>query len=178
MLSLKQIIPESKTAALAGLVLSLALASPCLAADFSGQVVRILDGDTVEVLRGRTPVRVRLAEIDAPEKAQPFGQRSRQALAALVANKLVVVRDGGSDRYGRVIGHVRVNGQDVGAAQVSAGMAWVYRRYSHDFRLQLAETQARLERRGLWRDPSPTAPWAWRAEKRTQASNTEQPKIF
>lgn len=104
-------------------------------ADFSGQVVAILDGDTVDVLVDQRPVRVRLAQIDAPEKRQAFGTRSRQALADLVFRKTVRVSEEGSDRYGRVIGTVYVGEVDVNAQMVREGMAWVYRNYVKDARL-------------------------------------------
>lgn len=101
-------------------------------ADFSGVVVGVLDGDTVDVLIDQKPVRVRLAEIDAPEKAQAFGTRSRQALAAAVFKQAVDVRTTGVDRYGRTIGTLLVDGHSVNRMMVAQGMAWVYRQYLVD----------------------------------------------
>lgn len=131
-------------------------------ADFSGPVIAILDGDTIDVLIDRHPVRVRLAQIDAPEKRQAFGTRSRQALSALVFRQSVTVADAGRDRYGRVLGTVYVSGVNVNAEMVRQGMAWVYRQYATDRGLFALEDEARAGRRGLWADPSPVPPWQFR----------------
>ncbi|WP_070697969.1 thermonuclease family protein [Xanthomonas campestris] len=133
-------------------------------ADFAGPVIAILDGDTIDVLIDRQPVRVRLAQIDAPEKRQAFGTRSRQALSALVFRQSVTVADAGRDRYGRVLGTVYVFGVNVNAEMVRQGMAWVYRQYATDRSLFALEDEARAGRRGLWADPSPVPPWQFRRQ--------------
>ena len=133
-------------------------------ADFAGRVVGVLDGDTVDVLVDRTPIRTRLAEIDAPEKAQAFGTRSRQALAAAVFQKSVYVRSASVDRYGRAIGTLLVDGRSVNRMMVEQGMAWVYRQYATDRSLFALEDEARASRRGLWADPSPVPPWQFRRQ--------------
>lgn len=133
-------------------------------ADFAGPVIAILDGDTIDVLIDRQPVRVRLAQIDAPEKRQAFGTRSRQALSALVFRQSVTVADAGRDRYGRVLGTVYVSGVNVNAEMVRQGMAWVYRQYATDRSLFALENEARAGRRGLWADPSPVPPWQFRRQ--------------
>jgi micrococcal nuclease len=151
-------------------------------ADFTGKVIAVLDGDTADVLVEQRPVRVRLAEIDAPEKGQAFGQRSRQALADLVFKRDVRVEEKGVDRYGRVLGimylpdHSCVVGViscgplNVNMSMVSVGMAWAYRRYLRDQRLIAVEAEARERRRGLWADTEPTPPWAWRTAQRAGAA--------
>lgn len=94
---------------------------------FEGRVVGVSDGDTITVLvGGHEQIKVRLAEIDAPEKAQPFGQRSKQALSDLVFGKTVRVEQQDTDRYGRVVGRVFVDGTDVNVEQIRQGMAWAY----------------------------------------------------
>lgn len=113
----------TKTTAAAGSALRLFLLFTLLFAGFAraelvGQVVSILDGDTIDVLVDRHPVRVRLAQIDAPEKHQAFGTRSRQALAQLVFRLPVRVVEKGRDRYGRVIGTVYFGDVDVNAQMV------------------------------------------------------------
>ena len=135
-------------------------------ADFSGVVVGVLDGDTVDVLVAQKPVRVRLAEIDAPEKSQAFGTRSRQTLAAIVFKQAVNVRTAGVDRYGRTIGTLLVDGHSVNRMMVAQGMAWVYPQYLKDRSLVDVEAAARASKAGLWADPHAVAPWAWRAAKR------------
>lgn len=135
-------------------------------ADFSGVVVAVLDGDTVDVLVDRKPVRVRLAEIDAPEKAQAFGTKSRQALAAAVFQQIVTVRTNGLDRYGRTIGTLQLNGNNINRMMVAQGMAWAYRKYLVDHSLLDVEAAARAGHLGLWVDPHAVAPWEWRAANR------------
>ena len=156
------------TPLIAAAVLSLAAATAH--ADFTGKVVGVVDGDTLDVLVDKRPVRVRLAEIDAPEKRQAFGTRARQMLSELAFGKIATVRDHGTDWRGtRTIGHVLVDGRDVGRGMVAAGMAWTYPQYVKDPSLYDVEAQARAEGRGLWADASPTPPWRWRAEQRTAA---------
>lgn len=139
----------------------LAVSSAALA-DFSGTVIRIVDGDTLDVLVANRPVRVRLAQIDAPERSQAFGTRARQALSAMAFRQLVTVADAGVDDYGRQLGTVFVGGQNINAVMVDRGMAWAYRRYLADRSLIRLEQQARTARRGLWIDPAPVAPWLFR----------------
>ncbi|RMN08420.1 MULTISPECIES: thermonuclease family protein [Pseudomonas syringae group] len=128
-----------------------------------GQVVRILDGDTVEVLdAGKQTHRVRLANIDAPERKQAFGDVSRQALAAMAYRRQVLVLDEGGDRYGRRIGVLTINGRNVNAEMVAQGMAWVYTQYNNDKNLPTLEARARAGKLGLWADIHPMAPWDFR----------------
>jgi endonuclease YncB( thermonuclease family) len=135
----------------------------------SGFVVAIADGDTLSVLdAGNQQHKIRLAGIDAPEKKQPFGQRSKDNLAALTFNKLVTIEWNKRDRYQRIIGKVLVNGQDANLEQLKAGMAWWYHRYANEqaapdrIAYQEAEQNASEFRLGLWRDPQPIPPWDWR----------------
>jgi endonuclease YncB( thermonuclease family) len=129
-------------------------------------VVAISDGDTLTVLRGSEQVEVRLVAIDAPEKAQAFGQKSKQALAGLVHGRDVQVVEHGLDKYQRTLGRIYLDGLDVNAEQVRQGMAWVFRRYSKDAGLIQLEAEAREQRRGLWRDSEPVPPWEWRKQKK------------
>ena len=124
------------------------------------------DGDTITVLRDNEQVKVRLAEIDAPEKAQPFGNKSKQALSALVNGKTVLVVEQGHDRYKRTIGRVYQGDVDVSAEQIKQGLAWVYRKYSKDVSLLPLENEAKARRLGLWADDEPVPPWEWRHSKK------------
>src|SRR3954468_19885613 len=112
------------------------------AAEISGRVVGITDGDTLTVLMDRKQIKVRLAEIDTPESGQPYGSRAQQALSSLSFGKPVRVVEQGTDRYGRTIGRVYVGSVDVNAALVRQGAAWVYRKYSHDGTLLRLEQDA------------------------------------
>ncbi|HFQ8852462.1 TPA: thermonuclease family protein [Escherichia coli] len=138
-----------------------------------GKVVRVLDGDTFELLVDQQPVRIRVTGIDAPEKDQPFGQRSRQSLAGMVDRNPVAVRVKGKDRYGRTLGAVYAKicapsapclAVYVNAEQVKTGMAWAYRFHGQavDPAMLKLETQARSERVGLWSAPNAVEPWKWR----------------
>ena len=147
---------------LAAAALWLACVAAHAAAPLAGRVVHVHDGDTLTVLVERREVRVRLAAIDAPERGQPFATASRRALSARVAGRDVVVDVQGRDGFGRTLGVVRVAGADVNREQVRDGWAWVFRRFAHDAALVALEDEARLARRGLWRDPQPVPPWTWR----------------
>src|SRR6218665_3345252 len=102
-------------------------------------VVGITDGDTLTARCGQPgtyrQVKVRLAAIDAPESAQPFGQRSKQALSDLCYRQEAQIVQRDTDRYGRVEADVSCAGQDAGTRQVAAGMAWVYTRYAAQHQL-------------------------------------------
>ncbi|ECD1574141.1 thermonuclease family protein [Salmonella enterica subsp. enterica serovar Virchow] len=141
-----------------------------------GKVVRVLDGDTFELLVDQQPVRIRVTGIDAPEKDQPFGQRSRQSLADMVDGNPVAVRVKGKDRYGRTLGAVYAkicapsapcHAVYVNAEQVKTGMAWAYRFHGQaaDPAMLKLETKARSERVGLWSTPTAVEPWKWRHQK-------------
>ncbi len=133
------------------------------AAFIFGLVVAIADGDTLTVLnQDSQQVKVRLAEIDAPERRQPFGTRSRQSLGELCHEKRAEVRVVDVDRYKRVVGRVSCEGVDANAAQVRRGLAWVYDRYAKDENLYRLQDEARSAGRGLWSDRDPVAPWEWR----------------
>lgn len=137
--------------------------------ELTGRVVAVADGDTLTLLVDRTQVRVRLADIDAPERKQAFGTRSRQSLHDLCHGKAAQVQDHGQDRYGRTIGQVTCGGIDANAEQVRRGMAWVYDRYARpDSPLYALQDQARASRIGLWADAKPVPPWEWRITKLQQ----------
>ncbi len=138
-------------------------------ASLNGLVVRIADGDTLTLLTDdHKQHRIRLAEIDTPEKHQPYGKRAKQALAAKVFRKRVTVRTEKKDRYGRWIGHVFLGDRDINAEMVAEGHAWVYRRYSKNPALLRLERKAREEKRGLWALPESQRipPWQWRRERK------------
>ena len=148
----------------------------CVAAGtLSGRVVAVSDGDTLTLLTAdKQQVKVRLAEIDTPEKRQPFGSRSRQALADKVFGKdvTVVVRE--KDRYGRTVGRIYLDGRDINAELVAEGYAWVYRQYAKDQRLFQLEDEARALKRGLWALPEADRqpPWEWRRAQKSASEPT------
>lgn len=151
---------------------SFAMVQTAAAESFVGRVVGVADGDTVTVLvSGNQQKKVRLAGIDAPEKAQDFGQASKRSLSDLIYNQAVMVDEEGVDQYGRSIGWIYKGDMLVNLTQIERGMAWVYRRYV-DIReqpgveLDRAEAVAKRAREGLWVDEQPTPPWEFRKESK------------
>lgn len=144
------------------------LVAQTVSADFSGKVVGVSDGDTITVLKDREQVKVRLVEIDAPEKGQAYGNRSKQTLSELVLGKQVEIRERGTDRYGRTLGRIYQSGLDVNAEMVRRGMAWVYVKYAKDQGLYQIQAEAREQRRELWADKEPVPPWEWRRARKTE----------
>lgn len=140
-----------------------------LAGTLAGVVVGVTDGDTITVLDDqRTQHKIRLAGIDAPEKAQAFGQQSKEHLSSLVFGRQVLVETEKQDRYRRTVGKVVIEGRDVNLAMVVAGLAWHYKKYedeqsqSDQLLYADAEIAAREVRRGLWRDAARLPPWEYR----------------
>lgn len=154
-----------------GVAVGLVWTSCAYAEAMRGVVVGVSDGDTVKLLAGKE-IKVRLAGIDAPEKAQPYGQTSKHALSRLVYGKEVTAECGKTDRYGRLICKLLVGGADANLAQVRAGMAWHYKQYEREqapldrSRYAAAEDAARAGRAGLWSDANPMSPWDWRRAKK------------
>ena len=138
-----------------------------LAALLICSIIGISDGDTLSARCAADgapqTLTVRLAGVDAPEKGQPYGTRSRQNLSALCFHRSAEVRPVSQDRYGRTVAHVTCDGHDAGAEQVREGMAWVFVRYAaKGSALYGLERDARASRRGIWADDHPVAPWEWR----------------
>ena len=177
--------------ALAGLT-ALLMSAPALADTLTSRVVGVTDGDTITVLdAANTQHKIRLAGLDAPEKGQPFGERSKENLSRLVFGKDARIEWKKRDRYGRLIGTVWVASPDApcrarpdcpktldaGLAQLTVGLAWHYKKYAHEQEPQqrgqyaFAEEEARVKRAGLWRDPNPVPPWDWRSAKRSSNGN-------
>ena len=148
------------------------LASPVMAWTLQGQVVAIVNGDTIKVRDERhVQHTVRLAGVDAPEKFQKFAQRCEDALRELVFQRYVTVevpRKGDSPRVGKVL----LQGRDISLEQLAGGFAWYDKSHAQDLsaadRKVYAETaaDARTRRAGLWRDAKPIPPWEYRAGRR------------
>ena len=132
-------------------------------AEFSAKVIAVLDGDTVLVLRDGRLVKVRLAEIDAPEKVQIFGEESSRSLSGMVLGKQVSVTSQAVDQYGRLVAHLGINGLDVNTEQIRLGMAWEYSHFHRNRTLVALQKEARLAARGLWAFNDPIPPWKWRS---------------
>lgn len=132
-----------------------------------GTVISVTDGDTVLVMgEGTKPFKVRLAGIDAPEREQAYGTKSKQALSKLVWKKVVRLQGNKKDRYGRTVSRLFVDNVDISAAMVEQGAAWVYRRYTKDPALYRAEKRAKANRAGLWNANNTIPPWVFRQNKK------------
>ena len=147
-----------------GLVLTICFPGHELYADFTGPVVSILDGDTIEVLHNTHPAHVRLSGIDCPEKGQAFGQKAKHEVSALVFGKEVTLQTHGHDRYKRTLADVLLpDGTNVNHELVKNGWCWWYRKYApRDMVLEGLEKSAREAKKGLWSDSQPVPPWEWR----------------
>ncbi len=138
--------------------------------EFAGPVVAVLDGDTIEVRHDGRKDRVRFNAVDCPEHGQAFGSRARELTSSLVRGLHVTVKSSSRDSYGRIVGDVVLpDGRSLNQELVKAGMAWWYRYYSNDRTLEKLEAEARSEKRGLWSDPHPIAPWEWRQQNKRSA---------
>lgn len=148
---------------------ALLLATSLHAAEIKGTVVAVSDGDTITVF---TPEerqhKVRLLGIDAPEKAQPFGRKSKFSLSDLVLLKEVTVQTDQRDQNGYDLGKVTLDGRDINLVQIERGMAWWYVQYQLDQtpedRKLYADAQAAAKARkvGLWADKQAEPPWEFR----------------
>lgn len=149
-----------------------------------GEVVGVADGDTITLLDAdRRQYRIRLAFIDAPEKAQPHGQAAKQNLSDMVFHKQVRAEIQDIDRYGRAVGLLWLGDGEVNYSQVLDGFAWHYVQYARKGQgseafsaYQAAEAEARSTQRGLWAQAGPTPPWQWRHTRRPSPARpaTEQ----
>jgi len=137
-------------------------------AQLSGKVIAITDGDTFTLLTAQNQqVKIRLHGIDCPEKKQPYFNNAKAYTSSLVFGKQVSVQVKNKDRYGRTIGVVFLEDKrNVNELLLQAGWAWHFKKYDQDARWAAMEQLARRQRKGLWADPNPIAPWDWRAGKK------------
>jgi endonuclease YncB( thermonuclease family) len=139
---------------------------------FRAECTRIVDGDTIDVAHAGETVRIRLEGIDCPERDQPFAEEARALTALLVEGKTVEVIAKEKDAYGRTAARVFVDGRDLSAELLKAGLATHYRKYNSDWLLASLERQARAEGAGMWgRAPAPAAEGSPRKDSRTVTSS-------
>ena len=129
---------------------------------FATEITYFYDGDTVKISDKGREYKLRLTDIDAPERTQEYGLKSRRALMQLCNNTSVQVQLLGVDKYQRKLGKLECDNQDVSFYMVENGYAWFYHQYSSDSALELAEMGARDNKRGLWKAKQQTPPWIWR----------------
>jgi micrococcal nuclease len=134
-----------------------------ISAELHGTVVKIVDGDTFDLLtKEHRTIRIRMNGIDCPEKKQDFYQVAKNALSTYIFKTEVQLITFGKDRYGRVVADVFTDGQNINLAMVMEGYAWHYKKYSSDTALANAENEAREAKRGLWQTANPIPPWKYR----------------
>jgi endonuclease YncB( thermonuclease family) len=157
----------------------LLVAQTATAERIRGLIVAVSDGDTVTLLDSQNKQhRIRLVGVDAPEKAQPFGKRSRAELSSLIFGKRVEADCSKRDRYGRELCKILIGTTDINLTQVQTGMAWWYRNYAKEQSIsdqsayEDAESAARAHQVGLWSDQNPVPPWLWRRSSRDKSENT------
>lgn len=129
------------------------------------QVIGIADGDTLTLLVDKRPLKIRLANIDAPEKRQPFGQMSKESLSEMCWGKDAQYEPQAVDRYKRTVALVTCDKVGVNREQVRRGMAWVYSKYNNDPFYEAIQTEAKKRERGLWQDSDAIPPWEFRRSK-------------
>lgn len=150
---------------------ALAVPGQASAEFFTGTVSLVYDGDTITLQAEFTIKKIRLAGIDAPELNQPNGIESRDALRQDILNQQVTVDATKQDRYGRSVGKVLLNNEDINLKQVRRGLAWVYTNYFKELSVEdqelymAAEKAANDEKIGLWQEKQPVAPWTYRKNK-------------
>ncbi len=137
------------------------------------KVVKVTDGDTIHVLdQSMHRYKIRLSGIDAPEKSQVYGNKSTDNLAKLIAGQKVEVEYSKRDQYGRIVGKVLKDGQDINLVQIIEGFAWHFKKYQREqskldrVLYSSAETEARARHIGLWAAPPSIPPWEFRKRKR------------
>ncbi len=144
------------------------MAAPAFAGPITARVVSVHDGDTMTVLTPeKRQIKIRFAEIDAPELSQPYGKKSRQLLSLMVFGKDVSITPVTTDKYRRTVARVSHGNSDINLAMVQSGAAWAYRKYLTDPAFLEAEADARNARTGLWalQPDQITPPWEWRRAK-------------
>ena len=135
---------------------------------FQAKVVRVVDGDTIEIQQKMRTQRVRIWGIDTPEWDQRYGAQSSQFTRSLVTGKEVQVVPKAVDKYGRLVAAVTVDNMDVGEELIKSGLAWVHIYYCHEpicDSWKSLQERAKSEHRGLWNDSDPIAPWQWKKQQ-------------
>lgn len=129
---------------------------------FDAKVLAVMDGDTVFVKSGPFKAKLRLVNIDAPEKDQPYGKQSQESLQSLIGGKVIHVESKAVDKFGRTIALVSIGDINVNEEQVRRGMAWAYSRSREGRAYDILQSEAQQARRGLWSQTNPQQPSQWR----------------
>ena len=130
----------------------------------TAQLVRVIDGDTIDArISGYGQERIRLSGIDAPERAQRYGGYATECLSDILGQGLLTVKVKKTDRYGRLVANLYIDGERVDVQMVERGCAWHYAKYAPgSISLYVAQMRAKADGRGLWEGDNPVTPWDWR----------------
>lgn len=156
------------------LIITIILLAFNVMADFSAKVVRVIDGDTIEVLTADNhKIRIRLADIDAPELGQPYSTKSKQYLASLIDKKQVLIKDKGLDIYQRTLAIIFYHQKNINEIMVKNGYAWAYRinKIATNQRIARFQSQAKQQKIGLWQDKNPIEPRVYKKLKQKNPIN-------
>ncbi|MCI5145136.1 MAG: nuclease [Candidatus Electrothrix sp. AR3] len=139
---------------------------------WQGKVVKVLDGDSLKIKRGKELVEVRLYGVDCPEWDQAYGKKAKEFTKEQLLHKRVEVDPMDTDSYGRTVAMVSSSGKMINRQVVRAGLAWYYKKYCKKkpfcSELNTLEKEAKKQRRGLWQEKKPTAPWKWRKKQKSR----------
>lgn len=162
-----------------------------LAQNITGKVVSVTDGDTIKVLENNKEYKIRFSGIDAPEKSQDYGQKSKQFLSNLIFGKIVKVEIRDIDKYNRYVSDVYLENVWINSEMIKNGYAWHYKQYSKDQNLAKLEDTAKEKKLGLWADKNPVAPWDYRhgtkniteteiknSKEKLEKSNTKENVVY
>lgn len=140
-----------------------------------GKVIGIIDGDTYDLLvAGNKTIRVRMEGIDAPERGMPYYKVAKNFLGSLCFEKNVILQVTGIDNHGRYLGFTFLDdGRELSHEMIRAGLAWHFKKYSSDKILANLESEARIAKRGLWKDKNPMSPWRNRSLHRQGVSTKD-----
>ncbi len=133
-----------------------------------GKVTAITDGDTFKLLtKDSTLIKVRIANIDCPEKKQAFSTKAKHFTSEAIFGKNVKLEYLKKDRYGRFICNVIYNDSlNLSNELLKQGLAWHYVKYSKDSNLQKLEDNAKSNKIGLWQNINTIPPWEYRSNKK------------
>ncbi|EAJ9373786.1 thermonuclease family protein, partial [Campylobacter coli] len=131
---------------------------------FKAQVIRVIDGDTIEISTNNKTSKIRFFGIDAPELKQNFGKKSKAALEKILKDKEVYIFSKNKDNYGRIVAIVKLKDVDINQFLVSQGYAWADTYYTNAYIKE--QEKAQKNKLGLWKDDNPIEPYKWRKQNR------------
>lgn len=148
-----------------GFILTILLAASSGTTEFSAKVVKVIDGNTLEVYTSdKETVTILLNNVDCPELGQAAAEKAMEFTRKMVLKKKVNVRLDGKDRWGNKLATVVLNnGKNLNYELVKNGLAWAG--LSADKKVVSLEEEAKARKLGLWEKEDPTPPWVYRRQQ-------------